>query len=108
ELLDDDECFLVVREAGLRLVKVDVPVADAVQAARQERAVADDARQRERLAAILAGTCVVARGPEQPERTERLPRRTMIVDAARLLECRGEVLVRALELGERLVRPAAR
>jgi hypothetical protein len=108
EPLEYDERFLVVREAGLRLVEVDVPVADAVETSREERAVSDDARQRQCVAPILARARVVARGPEQPERAERLPRRTMIVDSARLLERRGEVLVRALELGERLVRPAAR
>ena len=44
EPLEQRERFLVMRQAGARLVEVDVPVADAVQAARHERVVADRAR----------------------------------------------------------------
>ena len=64
ESLEDRERFLVMRETGLRLLEVDVPVADAIEAARHERLVAERAGCAQGLAAVLAGAGVVARRPQ--------------------------------------------
>ena len=65
EPLEDRERFLVVREAGLRLLEVHVPVADAIEAARDEQLIAQRPRDVERAAPVLAGARVVPRRPEQ-------------------------------------------
>jgi len=62
--LEGRERFLVVREPGQWLLEVHVPVADAIQAARDERLVADGARDGQRLTPILAGTRVAPGRPE--------------------------------------------
>ena len=62
--LEDGERFLVVRQAGLRLVEVGVPVPHAIQAAGHEQLVAERARDVEGLATKLPRTGVVARRPQ--------------------------------------------
>ena len=53
-----------IGKAGARLLEVDVPVADAIEAARDERLVAERASDAKRVTTVLAGAIVVARGPE--------------------------------------------
>jgi hypothetical protein len=50
--LEDRERLVVVRDPRVRLLAVDVPVPDAVEAARDERRVADRPRDLQRLAAV--------------------------------------------------------
>ena len=92
----------------LRLLEIHVPVANTIQAARNERPVAESARHGQRLAPIVAGTRIVARRPQHTQRVQRFPFGAKVGCSARAVERGGEVVVGTLEISERLVRPAAR
>jgi hypothetical protein len=63
-LTEARERGLVVRERGRRLLEVDVPVRDTVQAPRLAHGIAQLAREGERGAATGAALGVVARRPQ--------------------------------------------
>ena len=70
---EDRECFIVMRNSRARIFAIDEPVADAVQAARNEHWIVDGSRDLERLPAKVAGALVVARRPQHAQCVQRHP-----------------------------------
>ena len=97
----------MIRDARERILTIDVPVANAIETARDERGLADRARHLERLAAVATRAFVISRGPQHPEGEERLPLRPAVAFHVRRLECSDEVVVRARKCAECLLRPTA-
>ena len=98
ELLKKSQCLSMVAQRLVWLFHVQVPVADAVEAARVESRIIERLRQDERLA--KPGFClrVVAPCPQKTQVNCALPFRHAIIHLTSRIQCLGVIMSRLLKL----------